>query len=154
MGQVQSTPSYVTPFIMSTAATYFAIHLLGDFSKNSRWTTDCRELLSLLDSTCIVICGIDHQLPYPISEIQYKPLNFHHMNINSRKSFTGVELHGKTLGVVGCGRIGQVTTQAFLQTQLSLHCILRIQLHLEIRSAQHQHQHSTASYTSLLLSCL
>jgi D-3-phosphoglycerate dehydrogenase len=25
-----------------------------------------------------------------------------------RKSFSGVELHGKTLGVVGCGRIGQV----------------------------------------------
>jgi D-3-phosphoglycerate dehydrogenase len=25
-----------------------------------------------------------------------------------RKSFTGVELNGKTLGVVGCGRIGQV----------------------------------------------
>ena len=25
-----------------------------------------------------------------------------------RKSFTGVELHGKTLGIVGCGRIGQV----------------------------------------------
>lgn len=94
--------------------------------KNSRWTADCRELLSFLDSTCIVICGIDQQLPCPISEIQYYPLNFHHLNTNSRKSFTGVELHGKTLGVVGCGRIGQVTTQAFLQTIFAFHCILRI----------------------------
>lgn len=28
-----------------------------------------------------------------------------------RKSFTGVELHGKTLGVVGCGRIGLMVAQ-------------------------------------------
>lgn len=26
----------------------------------------------------------------------------------TRKNFMGVELNGKTLGVVGCGRIGQV----------------------------------------------
>jgi D-3-phosphoglycerate dehydrogenase len=30
-----------------------------------------------------------------------------------RKSFTGIEMNGKTLGVVGCGRIGQeVATMA------------------------------------------
>ena len=28
-----------------------------------------------------------------------------------RKSFSGVELNGKTLGIVGCGRIGQVVSQ-------------------------------------------
>jgi D-isomer specific 2-hydroxyacid dehydrogenase, NAD binding domain len=28
--------------------------------------------------------------------------------IRKRKNFMGVELSGKTLGVVGCGRIGQV----------------------------------------------
>lgn len=96
--------------------------------KNSRCTTGCREIPSHLDSTCILIGGIDRQLPCPISETQYYPLNFHHLNIISRKSFTGVELHGKTLGVVGCGRIGQVTTQAFLQT---LFAILRIRFILK-----------------------
>lgn len=29
-----------------------------------------------------------------------------------RKSFTGVEIAGKVLGVVGCGRIGQVVASS------------------------------------------
>lgn len=41
----------------------------------------------------------------PAADISIKAGNW------DRKSYTGIELHGKVLGVIGCGRIGQVVAQ-------------------------------------------
>ena len=38
-----------------------------------------------------------------------------------RKSFTGVEMSGKTLGIIGCGRIGQVVNSFSSLTSSLLH---------------------------------
>jgi len=37
-----------------------------------------------------------------------------------RKSFTGVELNGKVLGIIGCGRIGQVVAQTAMTLGMSV----------------------------------